>query len=222
TIGVCAMHKKARSKPMQSILARLCNSGHFDVVYFEESAILHDDVDTWPRCDFLIAFYSTGFPLEKAIAYAERYQPYCVNDLRLQQALFDRRLVLRILDANGIPTPPRIIVARDQGPAATAELADRLRPSPSLPDIETANRDAMGDASGFAQLDDDTIVCDGHVMRKPFVEKPVNGDDHNVCIYYASKEGGGARCLFRKIANKSSEYRADLNRVRTDGSYIYE
>ncbi|KAI8049747.1 hypothetical protein BDF22DRAFT_174487 [Syncephalis plumigaleata] len=242
TIGVCAMHKKARSKPMLSILTRLCNTKHFDVIYFEESTILNDDVDTWPRCDFLIAFYSEGFPLEKAITYAERYQPYCVNDLRLQQALLDRRLVLRILDANGIPTPPRISVTRDQGPTATTELAERLRrrygvelcgQKASLPqhcvksfDIDAENKDVIpstaSNISGFAQLDDDTIVNDGHVMQKPFVEKPVNGDDHNVRIYYSSKEGGGARCLFRKVANKSSEFCPDIKEVRTDGSYIYE
>jgi hypothetical protein len=200
------------------------------------------DVDTWPHCDFLIAFYSEGFPLEKAITYAERYRPYCVNDLRLQQALLDRRLVLRILDANDIPTPPRISVIRDQGPTATAELADRLQrrygvelcgQKASLPqhciesfDTDEENRNIItssaNNTSGFAQLDDDTIINDGCIMQKPFVEKPVNGDDHNVRIYYSSKEGGGARCLFRKIANKSSEFYPDIKKIRTDGSYIYE
>jgi inositol-hexakisphosphate/diphosphoinositol-pentakisphosphate 1-kinase len=69
---------------------------------------------------------------------------------------------------------------------------------------------------------DDHIVCNGVVIRKPFVEKPVNSEDHNICIYYPTSAGGGCKKLFRKIGNRSSEFYPDLNEVRRDGSYIYE
>ncbi|XP_028780473.1 inositol hexakisphosphate and diphosphoinositol-pentakisphosphate kinase VIP2 isoform X6 [Neltuma alba] len=57
---------------------------------------------------------------------------------------------------------------------------------------------------------------------KPFVEKPVNGDNHSIMIYYPSSAGGGMKELFRKVGNRSSEFHPEVRRVRREGSYIYE
>ena len=72
----------------------------------------------------------------------------------------------------------------------------------------------------FVELDDSVQIGDV-VFQKPFVEKPVSAEDHNVYIYYPSGAGGGSQRLFRKVGNRSSVYSAESS-VRKQGSYIYE
>jgi hypothetical protein len=58
-LGICAMDKKARSKPMGEILSRL-DAKLFRVVFFGDHMILNQPVEEWPVVDILIAFYSSG------------------------------------------------------------------------------------------------------------------------------------------------------------------
>jgi hypothetical protein len=58
-LGICAMDKKARSKPMAEILSRLDQS-LFRVVFFGDDVILNQPIEEWPHCDVLVAFHSTG------------------------------------------------------------------------------------------------------------------------------------------------------------------
>ncbi|CAD7933159.1 unnamed protein product [Amoebophrya sp. A25] len=69
---------------------------------------------------------------------------------------------------------------------------------------------------------DDYIVWDGQKIYKPFVEKPLDGDDHNIYVYYPMSSGGGIKRLFRKVHNKSSEYDPATHAVRRNMPYIYE
>ena len=46
----------------------------------------------------------------------------------------------------------------------------------------------------------DTIEVNGEVFHKPFVEKPLSAEDHNVHIYFPSDYGGGCQTLFRKVS----------------------
>ena len=68
---------------------------------------------------------------------------------------------------------------------------------------------------------DDHLEVNGIIMNKPFVEKPVSAEDHNIYMYYPSKAGGGSQRLFRKVKNQSSKYFSESS-IRKSGSYIYE
>ena len=155
-------------------------------------SIAHDrlDVDNWPRCDVLISFFSTDFPLDKAISYVKRRKPFCINDLPAQALLWDRRLVGDVLDHLQVPTPRRLEVSRDGGPKVDKELVEIMKDRLGF---------TLGDFHVTPEVrlreDGNAIVVDGQVMEKPFVEKPVSGEDHNVYIYF---RGGGGRRLFRK------------------------
>ena len=46
---------------------------------------------------------------------------------------------------------------------------------------------------------EDHIEVNGVVFQKPFVEKPISAEDHNVYIYFPSAAGGGSQRLFRKV-----------------------
>ncbi|WMV48189.1 hypothetical protein MTR67_041574 [Solanum verrucosum] len=71
--------------------------GEFEVVYFGDKTILEDLIEFWPLCDCLIAFYSSGYPLKNAEAYASLRKPFLVNELEPQYPLHDRRKVYEVL-----------------------------------------------------------------------------------------------------------------------------
>ncbi|KAJ4305069.1 inositol hexakisphosphate and diphosphoinositol-pentakisphosphate kinase [Kalmusia sp. IMI 367209] len=226
-IGVCALESKARSKPARNIFGKLVDD--FEVKIFGDKIILDEDVANWPVCDFLISFFSDGFPLDKAIAYARLRKPFCVNDLPMQQVLWDRRLCLMILDQLKVPTPRRVEVSRDGGPLLqSAEFAKQLeqRTGVALGGPDGTGGDVAPPQKVELIDNGDTILVDGATLTKPFVEKPVSGEDHNIHIYYHSKDGGGGRRLFRKVNNKSSEKDDSLYMPRSitepTSSYIYE
>ncbi|WVQ81892.1 hypothetical protein IAT38_004019 [Cryptococcus sp. DSM 104549] len=244
-LGVCAMDVKARSKAMREILTRLVDieKGGLEVKIFGDVVILEEDISHWPPVDVLVSFFSTDFPLPKAISYTQlpnRPPPISINSLSMQSLLWDRRLVLAILDHIGVPTPSRAEISRDGGPHVPRSLRRQVRRELGLvlPGPKAKDEDEWGElvvpekwkAKGKKQVvprgkevilreDGDAIIVDGKVIEKPFVEKPVHGEDHNVYIYY---RGGGGRRLFRKVGNKSSEYDPNMYHPRTIGSFIYE
>lgn len=143
--------------------------------------------------DVLIAFYSRGFPLDKAQAYAALRKPFVFNDLTMQNLLFDRRAIYRKLVAIGVPVPKHVVFDHTD-PATEGQLL----------------------------IHEDHLELGGLKISKPFVEKPVSAEDHNITIYYPDAVGGGSKRLFRKEKNQSSAFYPNESVIRTDGAYIYE
>ena len=69
---------------------------------------------------------------------------------------------------------------------------------------------------------DDHIEYKGKKLYKPFVEKPFNGDDHNIYIYYPPNHGGGSKRLFRKTKDLCSFFFPRENKIRRNHSFVYE
>ena len=72
---------------------------------------------------------------------------------------------------------------------------------------------------------DDYIIIKGEKLKKPFVEKPVNAEDHEIAIYYSSENpsGPGYSILFRKTNDYCSQFiPMKKPRIRKEGSFIYE
>ncbi|XP_064786530.1 inositol hexakisphosphate and diphosphoinositol-pentakisphosphate kinase 1-like isoform X6 [Oncorhynchus masou masou] len=192
-VGICSMMKKSKSKPMTQIMERLCKFEYITVVIFPEEVILNEPVDKWPLCDCLVSFHSKGFPLDKAVEYANLRNPLLINDLNMQYYIQDRREVYRILQEEGIDLPRYAVLTRDPDRPEECNLVEG----------------------------EDHVEVNGEVFPKPFVEKPVCAEDHNVYIYYPTSAGGGSQRLFRKIGSRSSVYSPE-SCVRKTGSYIYE
>ena len=91
-VGICAMDKKAQSKPMREILKRF-PAELFESVFFGDNCILNQPIEEWPVVEVLIAFYSHHFPTEKALEYVKLVKPYMINDLGCENILKDRRKV---------------------------------------------------------------------------------------------------------------------------------
>uniref|UniRef100_A0A673YAX6 Inositol hexakisphosphate and diphosphoinositol-pentakisphosphate kinase n=1 Tax=Salmo trutta TaxID=8032 RepID=A0A673YAX6_SALTR len=104
-----------------------------------------------------------------------------------------RREVYRILQEEGIDLPRYAVLTRDPDRPEECNLVEG----------------------------EDHVEVNGEVFPKPFVEKPVSAEDHNVYVYYPTSAGGGSQRLFRKIGSRSSVYSPE-SCVRKTGSYIYE
>ena len=78
------------ASPMRNILRRLQFQNYISIAHFSDDVILNKPIEEWPLCDCLIAFYSKGFPLDKAIAYVNLRHPFVINDLEMQYSLMDR------------------------------------------------------------------------------------------------------------------------------------
>lgn len=154
-VGVAAMRRKLNSAPMQAILASLRQANpHFHLVIFDDVQMACDP-HTWPRVHVLLTLYSANFPLQNVLDYIALHNPLLVNNLHRQHCMQDRREVRRVLASAHVPTPDAVCVDRTAGDVITQT----------------------------GQSDDTLVILrpDHSVatIRKPFVEKPVDPEDHS-------------------------------------------
>jgi len=191
------MDKKTSSATVTKIIEKVANFPEFSVLVFGQKCILETAPEEWPVVDCILAWHSTGFPLDKCEQYVTLRKPYQINTVSSQRLLMNRRLVYERCKEFDIPMARHVMVLRGE-------------------DI------APGAAELSFEEGDDEIVVGGVELAKPFVEKPLDADDHNIWIYYPRSAGGGCQKLFRKVANKSSAFDRNQNTVRREGSFIYE
>ena len=175
-LGICAMDKKAKSKPMREILKRLPDQC-FDIIIFGDDCILNKPVEEWPVVEVLIAFYSTNYPLSKAVEYVKLRNPFMINDLEMDATLKDRRKVYELLQKQGIDVPFHVILNRDP---------DSIAP----------------ESGNIVEEFDEYIIVNGVTVNKPLVEKPVDAEDHNI---YVSKMPGSNQEIGKQFIREYCE-----------------
>lgn len=115
----------------------------------------------------------------------------------MQSLLWDRRIVLAVLDAVGVPTPPRLVISRDGGAKVDPNAARSFHEHSGMEINRILGKYAQNTKD--YKIKEDGIEVDGTFLPKTFLEKPVDSEDHNINIYYDEARGGGGRRLFRKV-----------------------
>jgi hypothetical protein len=115
----------------------------------------------------------------------------------MQSLLWDRRIVLAVLDAVGVPTPPRLVISRDGGAKVDPEAARAFHETSGM-DIDRVLGKYSKNTENF-HISEKGVEVDGTLLPKTFLEKPVDSENHSINIYYDKERGGGGRRLFRKV-----------------------
>lgn len=124
-----------------------------------------------------------------------------MNDLTAQHLLLDRRRVYNTLLEHGIPVPRHCVVDRDGGRvrrSAHFRAVPRRRSispppphPPAPPQVPALAPTACADED-FEETEE-AVRVGATKVSKPFVEKPVSAEDHNICIYYGATDAPNSR-----------------------------
>lgn len=159
-VGVAGPARKLGSAPMCAIMQALVDANkNLTIVQMDEEFMLDTCVTCWPTVQVLVTLYAPPFPLDKVLRYVKLRTPVLVNNLYMQRYMMDRRDIRNVLQSAGVPTPNAVIVDRQSG--------DRV--------LQSEGGDVLHvyKAGGG---------CD--VILKPFVEKPVDPEDHSKCYSF--------------------------------------
>lgn len=190
-VGVAGPARKLGSAPMCAIMQALVDANkNLTIVQMDEEFMLDTCVTCWPTVQVLVTLYAPPFPLDKVLRYVKLRTPVLVNNLYMQRYMMDRRDIRNVLQSAGVPTPNAVIVDRQSG--------DRV--------LQSEGGDVLHvyKAGGG---------CD--VILKPFVEKPVDPEDHSKCYSFMA-------CLLLSPFSLlfSQRVRRSLHCKRADGSIL--
>ncbi len=207
TIGIVCLEKKLQHKPMQLLLQQLNQYAEFEYVFFGNQMLLHTPVQQWPTVQVLFCFHSSGFPIKRAYQYIRFQEKKCSAE--------KKQMCIQLFD---IATQRFTLLNREKVYKKCQELQVRV---PNYLVIKRDNHILPCDKSiQSLSINDHALSINSlPVMEKPFVEKPLDANNHKVHIYFSPFV---VRCLFRKINNKSSELVDGVQSVRCNDSYLYE
>jgi len=160
-LTVAILSKKFKSKGLPLLFEKLVErQPKIKVILLTDEQILEEDVETWPKCDAFMFFYANGFPMKKACRYIEKYQPYLVNKVNFTKIARNRDTLFK--DIESIPEvfiPKSITCNRTENPLVTVS--------------ENGNQLVISNEDGSKEI-----------INRPFVEKGLGVEEHDVRIYY--------------------------------------
>lgn len=159
-VGVAGPARKLASAAMSAIMQALAGANkNLTIVQMDEEFMLDTCVTCWPIVQVLVTLYAPPFPLDKVLHYVKLHAPVLVNNLYMQRYMMDRRDIRNVLQSAGVPTPNALIVDRTSG--------DRI--------VQSKGGDVLRVCRARGGCD---------VIVKPFVEKPVDPEDHSKCCLF--------------------------------------
>lgn len=132
---------------------------NFTIVQIDENFMLDTCVTCWPIVQVLVTLFAPPFPLDKVLHYVKLRNPVLVNNLYMQRYMMDRRDIRNVLQSAGVPMPNAVVVDRQNG--------DRV--------VQSKEGDVLCVYKSSGECD---------VIIKPFVEKPVDSEDHSKCYLF--------------------------------------
>ncbi|RUS84821.1 hypothetical protein EGW08_007436, partial [Elysia chlorotica] len=190
-LGICAMSKKSNSKPMSEIIQRLNDN-------FDRLQVYVFDEDT------ILNKPVEDWPIVNGLV------SFFSHGFPLEKAIAYKNLrspfIVNDLEMQYVLQDRRKVYS--------------LMEENNIPHPRYAVLDRNDSNCHFVETED-SIEVNGKLFMKPFVEKPVDAEDHNIYIYFPVAAGGGSTRLFRKVKDRSSIY-SRFCRVRSSGSYLYE
>ncbi|KAH0574500.1 Inositol-hexakisphosphate/diphosphoinositol-pentakisphosphate 1-kinase [Spironucleus salmonicida] len=226
---------------MQAILKKIMQETKtLEIKIFSEEMILNEPIENWPDDVFAaIAFHSTGFPINKVIQYVKKRNITVVNgSIENQKILFNRGYIKHLLNNHNVPQPQFIIIHRQRVYCQDCQTIQKQILSQNKGKLTSKTCSCefvLKQEQDYPVLKQNCLTCqykdpqtliqtndyidyNGRKLNRPFIEKPMDADNHNVYIYTKT----GIIKLFRKIENKASSFEEGQFQIRRDGCYVYE